>query len=99
MLMNSYETVNDVLVKLFNEIMDVEERALLTSEYKDISVNDMACDRSDRNPGTEEYVHGGTCGICDGGNFDDRDQSPGQEGICRAQPKRGGPQGCTGISF
>ena len=32
MLMNSYETVNDVLVKLFNEIMDVEERALLTSE-------------------------------------------------------------------
>ena len=24
--MNSYETVNDVLVKLFNEIMDVEER-------------------------------------------------------------------------
>ena len=25
--MNSYETVNDVLVKLFNEIMDVEERA------------------------------------------------------------------------
>ena len=34
-------TVNDVLVKLFNEIMDVEERALLTSEYKDISVNDM----------------------------------------------------------
>ena len=40
-LMNSYETVNDVLVKLFNEIMDVEERALITSEYKDISVNDM----------------------------------------------------------
>lgn len=41
MLMNSYETVNDVLVKLFNEIMDVGRRALLTSEYKDISVNDM----------------------------------------------------------
>ena len=39
--MNSYETVNDVLVKLFHEIMDVEERALITSEYKDISVNDM----------------------------------------------------------
>ena len=38
MLMNSYETVNDILVKLFNEIMDVEERALITSEYKDISV-------------------------------------------------------------
>lgn len=29
MLMNSYETVNDVLVKLFNEIMDVEELSLI----------------------------------------------------------------------
>lgn len=32
---------NDVLVNLFNEIMDIEERALITPEYKDISVNDM----------------------------------------------------------
>ena len=39
--MNSYETVNDVLVKLFKEIMGIEEKALITSEYKDISVNDM----------------------------------------------------------
>ena len=39
--MNSVETVNDVLVNLFNEIMDIEERALITPEYKDISVNDM----------------------------------------------------------
>lgn len=39
--MNSVETLNDVLVKLFNEIMDIEERALITSDYKDISVNDM----------------------------------------------------------
>ena len=39
--MNSFDTVNDVLVKLFNEIMDIEERALITSEYRDISVNDM----------------------------------------------------------
>lgn len=39
--MNSVETVNDILVNLFNEIMDIEERALITSEYKDVSVNDM----------------------------------------------------------
>lgn len=39
--MDSYATVNDVLVKLFKEIMDIEEKALITSEYKDISVNDM----------------------------------------------------------
>lgn len=99
MLMNSYETVNDILVKLFNEIMDVEERALITSEYKDISVNDMHVIeaigiREPKNMSTVARAVSVT-----GGNFDDRDQSPGQEGICRAQPKRGGPQGCTGISF
>ncbi|MDD7220080.1 MAG: MarR family transcriptional regulator [Clostridia bacterium] len=39
--MTHYEAINDVLVNLFNEIMDLEERALITPEYKDISVNDM----------------------------------------------------------
>ena len=39
--MNHYETINDVLVNLFNEIMDIEQKALATSEYKNISVNDM----------------------------------------------------------
>ena len=39
--MSSYETVNDVLVKLFKEITGIEEKALITSEYKDISMNDM----------------------------------------------------------
>ena len=39
--MNHYEAINDVLVHLFNEILDLEERALITPEYKDISVNDM----------------------------------------------------------
>ena len=39
--MNSYKTVNEVLVTLFREIMDIEERALITSEYKDVSVKDM----------------------------------------------------------
>ncbi len=39
--MNHYETINDVLVRLFNEIMDIEEKALTSSEFKNISVNDM----------------------------------------------------------
>lgn len=33
--------INTVLVNLFREIQDIEERALITSEYKDISGNDM----------------------------------------------------------
>lgn len=39
--MNHYEAINDVLVNLFNEIMDIEQKALTTSEFKNISVNDM----------------------------------------------------------
>lgn len=39
--MSHYDTFNDVLVNLFNEIQDIEEKALTASEYKDISGNDM----------------------------------------------------------
>ena len=39
--MDHYKAINDVLVNLFNEIMDIEEKALITGEYKDIFVNDM----------------------------------------------------------
>ena len=37
----AYEALNDLLVKLFNNILTYEERALLTDEFKDISLNDM----------------------------------------------------------
>lgn len=39
--MNHYEMINEVLVKLFNEIQDIEEKALTASEFKNISINDM----------------------------------------------------------
>ena len=39
--MDQYQTINDVLVRLFNEIMDREEKAIITEEFKDISNNDM----------------------------------------------------------
>ena len=39
--MDSYATFNDVLVRLFNEIMDIEEKAIITEEFKDITNNDM----------------------------------------------------------
>ena len=40
-LMDKYDPINEVLVKLFNEIMDIEEKAIITEEFKDISNNDM----------------------------------------------------------
>ena len=39
--MNAHETINDILVHLFNEIWELEEDAIITDEYKDISNNDM----------------------------------------------------------
>ncbi|MEG2523671.1 MAG: MarR family transcriptional regulator [Lachnospiraceae bacterium] len=39
--MNTYDTINDVLVHLFNEIWELESKAIITEEFKDISNNDM----------------------------------------------------------
>ena len=33
--------MNDILVKLFRDIMDIEEKAIITEEFKDITNNDM----------------------------------------------------------
>ena len=35
------EILNELLVKLFKNIMEIEEKWLITPEYKNISVNDM----------------------------------------------------------
>lgn len=37
----TYETLNEVLVVLFNDIMDIEQDAIITGEFCDISNNDM----------------------------------------------------------
>lgn len=39
--MNTYDTVNDVLVNLFTEIWKLEEKAIISDDFKDITVNDM----------------------------------------------------------
>lgn len=40
-MVKGHETLNDILVVLFNEIMDIEEKAIITGEFCDISNNDM----------------------------------------------------------
>ena len=39
--MDTYKAINDILVHLFNEIWELEEKAIITEEYKDITNNDM----------------------------------------------------------
>ena len=38
---STYVALNDVLVKLFREIMNIEDKAIITPEFKDITNNDM----------------------------------------------------------
>ncbi len=39
--MDTYSAINDVLVKLINEIWELEGKAIITEEFKDITNNDM----------------------------------------------------------
>src|SRR5699024_9279878 len=39
--MDPHDTINDILVNLFNEILKLEEEASITDEFKDITNNDM----------------------------------------------------------
>lgn len=38
---HSNHTLNEMVVRLFNNVMDVEARAVITEEFKDITNNDM----------------------------------------------------------
>jgi len=39
--LDNYGILNEVLVRLFRDIMDIEEKAIITPEFKDLTNNDM----------------------------------------------------------
>lgn len=39
--MDAYKTINNILVNLINEIWELEEKAIITEEFKDLTNNDM----------------------------------------------------------
>lgn len=39
--MDNYDQLNEILVDLFDHTMDIEQRFLISDEFRDISVNDM----------------------------------------------------------
>lgn len=39
--MNTFDVLNSLLVRLFRDIIIVEEKYIITDEFKDITVNDM----------------------------------------------------------
>ena len=38
---DTYGTLNEVLVRLFRDVMDIEQQAIITQEFKNITNNDM----------------------------------------------------------
>ena len=38
---NTFEMLHEILLKLFQDIMDIERKAIITKEFQDISNNDM----------------------------------------------------------
>ena len=59
--MENREVINDVLVHLFNEIMELEEQAIITEEYKDITNNDMHIIEAVGLGGNPDYFHEQPC--------------------------------------
>lgn len=39
--MDAYGTFHEILVRLFNDIMELEQKAIITDQFKEISNNDM----------------------------------------------------------
>lgn len=39
--MDAYESINKILVHLFNDIWELEEKVVITEEFKDLTNNDM----------------------------------------------------------
>ena len=39
--MDLQETINDIMINMFNDILKLEEEAIITDEFKDITNNDM----------------------------------------------------------
>ena len=39
--MDSYETLNETLVNLFLDVLEIEQKALATSEFQDLTNNDL----------------------------------------------------------
>lgn len=39
--MSNHETLNEILVRLFADVLDVEEKCLKTGDFSDLSINEM----------------------------------------------------------
>ena len=89
--MDIKDTLNELLVKLFRNINTIEEQAIRTEEYRDMTTNDMHVIEA-IGRGEKYDVCGENTGGYDG-DSDDFGKQPGEKRICGACPQRRG-QAC-----
>lgn len=56
--MTADETLNELLVKLFKDIMEIEGKSLITDEFKDLTYNDFHVIRGDWYIRAKEHEYG-----------------------------------------
>lgn len=97
--MDDYKVLNEILVRLFRSIMDVEEKAIITQEFQDITNNDMHVIEAIGmgTPKNMSSIAKELC--CHGGHPDDRDEQPGKKRVCEEGTRGGRPQGRIYLAF
>ncbi len=77
--MDKYGILNEVLVRLFRDIMDIEEKAIITPEFKDITNNDMHVIEAIGTGAPKKYVLHRQRAVGDRGYSDHRHEQPGEK--------------------
>ena len=90
--MSARETINGVLVYLFNEIWELEERAIITEEFQDITNNDMHVIEAVGTGGQQYVCHRQKAEHHHGLPVHGHEQ-PGEKALRGAEPERVGPPG------
>lgn len=75
--MGNYETLNELLVTLFRDVMDIEQKVIITPEFKDITNNDMHVIEAIGIGEPEKYVIDRQRTVRYGGNAHDCHEQPG----------------------
>ena len=83
---NTSRTLNELLVNLFNNVMDREAKAVITEEFKDITNNDMHIIEA---IGIEEPENVSNCQetVCYGGNPYYQYEQSGRKGLYQEREK------------
>lgn len=94
-----YETLNEVLVKLFRDIMDIEQKAIITQEFKDITNNDMHVIEAIGDRSAEKYVLYRQRAVSDGGYPYNCNEQSCKERLCGENTRPGRQEGRVYIPF